>query len=475
MLIRMNDRMGKLRLQDLKDLDMHYWGFHSLKQEMEVLENVVLDAETEMFLFIGTLPGLLGVEAACMEFSYLKSMLAFLMQERKMSDAKQSNVHVRDAHDRSTLGELDCCMDDEVPSSLNKDTGPISDDEADNNQPMYSVFNEDISSENALAVGCEIECCTKFSVEKLSKNLMQNERYVDDDDNPEWGFLDAEADIDNDMHVCVDEGMMHLDSGMRTKADSFTRPADFVDEEMTIGVLAALEDQDDGLEGACVQSEALQVPNASIVSVYTELKEANSNACKQFCFGVDGRDSSFHTEWDFDEPTIEMDACMTLKVQRAEARIEFLKLQQRYSNELYETLQTCALLMFSYILSSVLVMSAWLKIRNECFCKLQGVKRASSAQNGQYECMETFHAEAVSSYKFWELDMRRLFYCGLWRDEYLEQPALAMATQYGMQLLQLLFICERRTDGGKRGRCLCQRKMATGLECSGSSCDKHTK
>ncbi|KAI5055444.1 hypothetical protein GOP47_0028965 [Adiantum capillus-veneris] len=308
-------------------------------------------------------------------------------------------------------------MDDEVPSSLNKDAGPISDDEADNNQPMYSVFNEDISSEeNALAVGCEIECCTKFFVEKLSKNLMQNERYVDEDDNPEWGFLDAEADMDNDIHVCVDEGMMHLDSGIRTKADSFARPADFVDEETTIGdFLAALEDQDDGLEGACVQTEALQVPNASIVSVYTEPKVAYSDACKQFCFGVDGRDSSFDTKWGFDEPTIEMDACMTLKVQRAEARIEFLKLQQRYSNELYETLQTCALLMFSYILSSVLVMSAWLKIRNECFCKLQGVKWASSAQNGQYECMETFHAEAVS-YKFWELDMRRLFYCGLWRD-----------------------------------------------------------
>ncbi|KAI5073919.1 hypothetical protein GOP47_0011932 [Adiantum capillus-veneris] len=130
--------------------------------------------------------------------------------------------------------------------------------------------------------------------------------------------------------------------------------------------------------------------------------------------------------------------------------------------------------MFSYILSSVLVMSAWLKIRNECFCKLQGVKHASSAQNGQYECMESFHAEAVS-YKFWEIDMRRLFYCGLWRDEYLEQPVLAVATQYGMQLLQLLFIRKRRTDGGKRGRCLCQRKMAAGLECSGSLCDKHTK
>ncbi|KAI5062357.1 hypothetical protein GOP47_0022896 [Adiantum capillus-veneris] len=253
-----------------------------------------------------------------------------------MSDAKQSNVHVRDAHDRSTLGELDCCVDDEVPSSLNKDAGPISDDEADNNQPMYNVFNEDIwSEENALTVGCEIECCTKFSVEKLSKNLLQNERYVDEDDNPEWGFLDAVADIDNDIHVCVDEGMMHLDSGMHTKADSFTCPADFIDEETTIGdFLAALEDQDDGLEGACVQSEALQVPNASIVSVYTELKEANSDACKQFCFGVDGRGSSFDTEWGFDEPTIEMDACMTLKVQRAKARIEFLKLQQRYSNEL---------------------------------------------------------------------------------------------------------------------------------------------
>ncbi|MCO5609755.1 hypothetical protein L7F22_063987 [Adiantum nelumboides] len=185
---------------------------------MEVLENVVLDAETEMFLFIGTLPGLLGVEAACMECLVLKSMLGFLKQEKTMIDARQLSVHVRDVHDRSTLGELDCCMDDDVPSSLNKDAGPISDDEADNNQFMYSVFNEDISSEeNALAVDCEIECCTKFSVKKLSKKLMQNERYVDEDDNPEWGFLGAEADMDNDLHVCVDEAMMHLNSRMRTK------------------------------------------------------------------------------------------------------------------------------------------------------------------------------------------------------------------------------------------------------------------
>ncbi|KAI5061735.1 hypothetical protein GOP47_0024240 [Adiantum capillus-veneris] len=186
--------------------------------------------------------------------------------------------------------------------------------------------------------------------------------------------------MDNDIHVCVDEAMMHLDSGMCSKADNFAHPVDFVDEETTIGeFLAALEDEDDGLEGACVHSEALHVPNASIVSVYTEPKVANSDACKQFCFGVNGGDSSFDTEWGFDEPTIEMDACDP-QGSRAEARIEFLKLQQRYSNELYETLQTCALLMFSYILSSVLVMCAWLKIRNECFCELQGVKCASSAR-----------------------------------------------------------------------------------------------
>ncbi|MCO5549158.1 hypothetical protein L7F22_002624 [Adiantum nelumboides] len=117
-----------------------------------------------------------GVEVACMEFSDLKSILAFLKQEKKMSDVRQSNLHVRDALDRSTLGELDCCMDDYVSSYLIKDASPYSNDETDYNQPMYSAFNEDISSEeNALAVSCEIECCTKDFVEKLSKNLMQNE------------------------------------------------------------------------------------------------------------------------------------------------------------------------------------------------------------------------------------------------------------------------------------------------------------
>ncbi|MCO5547929.1 hypothetical protein L7F22_001384 [Adiantum nelumboides] len=112
----MNDRMRKLQLQDLKDLDMHYWRFHILKQEMEVLENVVLDAKTETFLFIGTLPGLLGVEVACIDLLDVKSIVDFLKQDRCFEHVDQSCASLWATHESSFVDEVESHAYDEVLS-----------------------------------------------------------------------------------------------------------------------------------------------------------------------------------------------------------------------------------------------------------------------------------------------------------------------------------------------------------------------
>ncbi|MCO5548775.1 hypothetical protein L7F22_002237 [Adiantum nelumboides] len=117
MLIRTNDRMRKLQLQDLKDLDMHYWRFHSLKQEMEVLKNVVLDAKTETFLFIGTLQGLLGVEVACTDLLDVKSIVDFLKQNRCCEYVDQCCVSLWATHESSSATSNDSRSDDEVESN----------------------------------------------------------------------------------------------------------------------------------------------------------------------------------------------------------------------------------------------------------------------------------------------------------------------------------------------------------------------
>ncbi|MCO5548774.1 hypothetical protein L7F22_002236 [Adiantum nelumboides] len=93
MLIRTNDRMRKLQLQDLKDLDMHYWRFHSLKQEMEVLKNIALDAETETFLFIATLQGLLGVKS-CLSLWATHESSSATSNDSRSDDEVESNASI---------------------------------------------------------------------------------------------------------------------------------------------------------------------------------------------------------------------------------------------------------------------------------------------------------------------------------------------------------------------------------------------
>ncbi|MCO5554057.1 hypothetical protein L7F22_007583 [Adiantum nelumboides] len=58
----MNHQTMDLKLSSLEELDMHYMRFCSLKQELEVLEDMVLDEKQKKFLFISTLPSHLDVE-----------------------------------------------------------------------------------------------------------------------------------------------------------------------------------------------------------------------------------------------------------------------------------------------------------------------------------------------------------------------------------------------------------------------------
>ncbi|MCO5596656.1 hypothetical protein L7F22_050724 [Adiantum nelumboides] len=95
---------------------MHYWRFHSLKQEMEVLENVVLDAEIETFLFIGTLQGLLGVEVACIDLLDVKSIIDVLKQDRCFEHVDQSCASLWATHESSSVDEVESNAYDEVLS-----------------------------------------------------------------------------------------------------------------------------------------------------------------------------------------------------------------------------------------------------------------------------------------------------------------------------------------------------------------------
>ncbi|MCO5614805.1 hypothetical protein L7F22_069089 [Adiantum nelumboides] len=80
-LFRMNDHMMDLKLSGLEESNMHYLRFCSLKQELEVLEDMVLDAKQGSFLFIGTLPSHLDVEVACTKLLGVKNIVNFLKQK----------------------------------------------------------------------------------------------------------------------------------------------------------------------------------------------------------------------------------------------------------------------------------------------------------------------------------------------------------------------------------------------------------
>ncbi|MCO5586905.1 hypothetical protein L7F22_040850 [Adiantum nelumboides] len=83
---------------------------------MEVLENVVLDADTETFLFIDTLPRLLGIEVACTDLLGVKSIVHFLRHNRCLEHVDQSYASLRATHKSSFVPHNDFSSANEVKS-----------------------------------------------------------------------------------------------------------------------------------------------------------------------------------------------------------------------------------------------------------------------------------------------------------------------------------------------------------------------
>ncbi|MCO5575548.1 hypothetical protein L7F22_029349 [Adiantum nelumboides] len=171
----MNDGMGKLQLQDLKDLDMHYWRFHSLKQEMEVLENVVLHAKTKTFLFIGTLPGLLGIEVACTDLLGVKSIVYFLKQNRCFECVDQSCASLWATQERSSIPYDDFNSADEIESHAYDELLSFDDVNLNEESCASSITKEDsfayICGKESNVIACLDPCSDNCQDEGLSSSM----------------------------------------------------------------------------------------------------------------------------------------------------------------------------------------------------------------------------------------------------------------------------------------------------------------
>ncbi|MCO5593540.1 hypothetical protein L7F22_047554 [Adiantum nelumboides] len=117
-LFRMNDQMMDLKLSSLEELDMHYLRFCSLKQELEVLKDMVLDAQQEKLLFIATLPSHLDVEVSCTKLLGVKKIINFLKQCRCFQHVNQSFVSSwATQDDNSFIIDDDCSIDTKIDSN----------------------------------------------------------------------------------------------------------------------------------------------------------------------------------------------------------------------------------------------------------------------------------------------------------------------------------------------------------------------
>ena len=87
-LFEFNGQVLKLQLKSTNEVQVHYWRFRSLIGMLEIEHDVILTPDEEILLFIGTLPGSLGIEMACKDFIDVKSMVAYLLSpSREVSHA----------------------------------------------------------------------------------------------------------------------------------------------------------------------------------------------------------------------------------------------------------------------------------------------------------------------------------------------------------------------------------------------------
>ncbi|MCO5578565.1 hypothetical protein L7F22_032409 [Adiantum nelumboides] len=296
MLIRMNDRMRKLQLQDLKDLDMHYWRFHSLNQEMEVLDNVVLDAETETFLFIGTFPGLLGVEVACTDLLDVKSIVDFLKQDRCFEHVDQSCASLWATHESSSADKVESHAYDEV---LSFDDVNLHEETCASSTMKVDSFAY-LCGKESNVIACLDPCLDNCRDEGLSSSMC-------------WSYMpekDLCCDVE-DMHAII------LDDVFLPPSDALSR---YPDE---LWVRGPVWDAEMDSDHVCGIVGGTKVPTGDSFDCKQNIACSQSEDYETFVTNDDD------DGWGFDEPQIEDNLSMASYVQKAQERLRNLKIQKQ--------------------------------------------------------------------------------------------------------------------------------------------------
>ncbi|KAI5076650.1 hypothetical protein GOP47_0008715 [Adiantum capillus-veneris] len=103
---------------------------------------MVLDAKEEKFLFIGTLPGYLGIEVACTDLLGVKRTVDFLKQKRGLKDVNQSCTSSCISHKSSSVTSEDCSNDDEVESDVEDEVLSLDDVDIDKELCASNIVKE---------------------------------------------------------------------------------------------------------------------------------------------------------------------------------------------------------------------------------------------------------------------------------------------------------------------------------------------
>ncbi|MCO5546972.1 hypothetical protein L7F22_000411 [Adiantum nelumboides] len=263
---------------------------------MEVLENVVLDAETKTFLFIGTLPGFLGVEVACTDFLDVKSIVDLLKQDRCFEHVDQSCASLCATHESPSADEVESHAYDEV---LSFDDVNLHEESCASSIMKVDSFAYMCGKESNV-IACLDPCLDNCRDEGLSSSMCWS--YM-----PEKDFC---CDVE-DMHAII------LDDVFLPPSDALSR---YPDELWVRGPVWDAEMDSDHVRGIV---GGTKVPTGDSF-------DCNQNmACSQNedygTFVVDDDDDG----WGFDEPLIEDNLSMASYVQKAQERLRNLKIQKQ--------------------------------------------------------------------------------------------------------------------------------------------------
>ncbi|MCO5579542.1 hypothetical protein L7F22_033399 [Adiantum nelumboides] len=216
---------------------MHYMRCCSPKQESKVLEDMVLDAKQEKFLFIGTLPSHLDVEVACTKLLGVKNIINFLKQHGCFQHVNPSFGSSWATHDDNF--DDDCSIDTKV--ELNAYGALISLDDAnllkdlcarnfEEKKSMEYVYEKEGNTMADLSVHTDVswylddlwacgpiwDCVNDVNevVDDASLPTLDckqdltcqsdvDESTVDEVGRVDWGFDDPQVEMDEEMQVLV--------------------------------------------------------------------------------------------------------------------------------------------------------------------------------------------------------------------------------------------------------------------------------